>query len=214
MQNGGKSRKSGGVSNRLINRIIKNQALVKSATNTEKLMSAANHSHHQAVTAWTGWLDYAHQCGEALLKIKATVEHGCWLDLISEHFDGTYSNAKVYMRIAKYWHDPRIKAARDQGVELNSIKSVLDVLAKRPVPHILSLGMLNKDEQKVVEYQRDIRKKFTKHINREFKDMNQGELKALNDSFDELWRRWLNTFYEAYQQRKTKNRHPKTVSTT
>lgn len=198
MSGGGKSRKSGGVSKRLINHLIKSQAVEKSTTNTKELMHTANYHHQAATAAWAGWLDHAHSAGKALLKAKATVEHGCWQQTITDRFEGTYSNAKVYMRVARYWNDHRITAARDEGVAINSIKSFLDVITKRPLPK--APATLSHDEKAVKECLADIRQHFSHQVNNYCKDMELDELKVLNNNFDYFWLKWMRVFYHVYRQ--------------
>jgi len=93
------------------------------------LAKRANHHYQKSVCAWRGALKHALKCGKALNKARYyNWKRGVWKKWLEDHFDASYETAKVYMRIAKKWEDPRLKEARETGIELKSIKSVLDIL--------------------------------------------------------------------------------------
>lgn len=97
-----------------------------------KLFDEANKHHKEACAAWRGALENARKSGEALVKARSyfPMRSRKWRKWVEDNFDGakSYETAKVYMRIARKWDDPRLVAARESGMKINSIVSVLRVL--------------------------------------------------------------------------------------
>jgi len=195
---GGKSRKSGGVSKALVAKITKQKSVSKSAENTKELTQQANHHYQQANEAWLGALGHARQCGEALLKIKETVEHGCWKQWVEDKFDGTYATAKVYMQVARRWDEPCLVEARKNGIPINSIKSFLDVYQGHSTPEPKETPSAH--DKAVDKFPCDIRKKFNKSISSGLRDMEAEELEFLDVNFDHFWNEFIGAFCKAWDK--------------
>jgi len=95
-----------------------------------KLFGIANKYHQNVCTSWRGALEHARKSGEALVKARSYFPKRSreWRKWVVDHFDASYETAKVYMRIARKWDDPRLVVARKTGMNLNSIVSVLRLL--------------------------------------------------------------------------------------
>lgn len=100
-----------------------------------QLAKEANMQHHQARMAWRGALEHARQAGEALDEAYRILgRRKKWGRWRRENFDGSAETARVYRRIAREWNHPRLVQARENGIELDSISTVLKVLRGKKLP--------------------------------------------------------------------------------
>jgi DNA-binding transcriptional MerR regulator len=85
------------------------------------------------------------------------------------------------MRIARHWDHPLLQAAREQGVTLNSIQTVLKVLRCQPLKN----GPGNSTDE-IMDMQRDeLRKEFSIRLRALTKD----ELPILLENSELFWER-------------------------
>ena len=120
---GGKSRKTGGISLKLVRRIAKEKNDECGSKNPKKqqqiaqLTEKALEHHKKAQTAFRTTLLEARRCGKTLLELKELVDHGSWKEYLQRH-GIKYERARDYMKLAKEWNHPRLKDARKNGIEL------------------------------------------------------------------------------------------------
>lgn len=96
-------------------------------------------THHlNYIKANSEALQHAKECGEALiilgkLRKKDNGEEGPTRIWFNRRFKGvfSYETSRNYIRVAKYWNDPRVIQARQNGLETDSIKKFLEVLRKK-----------------------------------------------------------------------------------
>lgn len=125
------------------------------------LIQEANFHHKEAKCAWRGALEHALKSGKALNKARyysLSWKRGLWKKWLEDNFDASPETAKVYMRVAKKWDDPRLKEARKKGIEFKSIKSVLDILQCKP------------DEENRERSEREEMESLRAHLRKEFGD--------------------------------------------
>jgi hypothetical protein len=141
----------------------------------------ANKHYHEARRHWQGLAENARKCGQALIQARyfGLWKRGDWKKWLRDNFDGSYETAKVYIRIAKKWDDPRLQEARRQGVTLDSISSILEVLSGKRRPD----GSLDVEPGGLDSLLSDIMKMFADAVGRLCKE----ELTALREAFDEYW---------------------------
>jgi len=152
------------------------------------LADIANKHHHHVCKRWKGLLDHARQAGEALNKARYYCSHGTWQKWVSDNFDGSYETVQVYRRIAKEWDDRRLIQARKSGMELDSIKKVLDVL-KGSEPSKIPKYLLNEDgtlNMKKAEEQ-ELRKNILDLFAVSIKRLCKSELVVFEECFEDIW---------------------------
>ena len=154
-----------------------------------KLAKIANRYHREANHAWYNALDYARASGRALVKARSffPVRGGGWKKWIEDNFDASYETAKVYMRIARKWDDPRLEEARTSGINVNSIVKVLQILKYQKLRDSIEEKFTEKEAK--VDMARDyIRKMFAEKLR---KEVSRSELMVLveDDVFDYLWKK-------------------------
>jgi hypothetical protein len=104
------------------------------AARLRTIADKANALHEEATTAWRGALTYARECGELLNEAKRLLGgRGKWGRWVDRNFDGRRRTARVYMRIARYWDDPRLKEALWNGMEIKSIQAFLKFVRRDPL---------------------------------------------------------------------------------
>jgi hypothetical protein len=128
---GGKSRKTGGISRALINRIIKQDYINQSNHNTKDLVEKINLHYDKANIKWHSALLHAKLCGFYLRKAKKLVEHGCWLQWIDDNFKGKRETAKKYMFIAKNWNHPEILKLRNSNFLIDSMNEFFRAIPRK-----------------------------------------------------------------------------------
>ncbi len=97
----------------------------------KKLAKEANKHHQEVRGHLISALDHARQCGEFLIKAKKLVKHGQWQRWLRKNFSFSYETAADYMRVARYWNDPRMLEARQEGYNFTSIEGVLGFLREK-----------------------------------------------------------------------------------
>lgn len=149
----------------------------------------ANSHHDKVCSRWTGMLDHARQAGIALNEAHSLCPHGKWQKWVQDNFKGSYETCQAYRRIASSWDDPRLQEARMSGVQLNSMKQVLDVLRDSVPKSLLNDdGTLNVRKAEADHLRRSIREDFANAI----RNLHLSELTVFEECFDEVWKR----FYE------------------
>ncbi len=147
-----------------------------------KLFDKANKHHQEACTAWRGALEHAQKSGEALVKARSyfPMRSRKWRKWVEDHFDASYETAKVYMRIARKWDDPRLVAARKSGINTNSIVSVLRVLKYQQLKDEDTAKNLSPKEAKASMARDDLRKDFAEKL----RNLSLVELEILTEGFE------------------------------
>lgn len=84
-------------------------------TTLDELASIANRAHKRIHLAGRDLIEHAIRAGDALLKARARVPHGEWIDWATEHLDMHITTAYRYMRIAE--HQDRVLASDAQSIE-------------------------------------------------------------------------------------------------
>jgi hypothetical protein len=79
-----------------------------------ELATEINAAHAAAISAATSAVERARHAGELLLRAKATIGHGGWLEWLTTNCDVGERQARRYMRVAENWD--RIKS--DSGSEM------------------------------------------------------------------------------------------------
>lgn len=123
-------------------------------------MEQANSQYREATTHFTVALLHAKRAGEALLKAKHRVPYKRWGDFVGANFEGSRETARVYMRIARHWDDPRINEARRGGMTPGSIEGFLDILRNKPPKVSKPLTA----QQKATAIRQAIRKEFASRL--------------------------------------------------
>ncbi|WP_339731032.1 hypothetical protein [uncultured Gimesia sp.] len=152
------------------------------ADKLQELEKQAVSHHFEAKKAWRGALDHARQAGEALNEAKRiNGGRGTWTQWLDKHFCeralASRETARVYMRIARQWNDPRLEDARARGLTKNSIQTVLKILR----------GEKDRDYPKPTEQEwqkeemiNDLRKQFAKKL----KELDYQEIEILSEGFE------------------------------
>lgn len=100
-----------------------------------RYVATANACHQGCRTAMIGVLDHARHAGLALREAKRRVTGRQWTKFLQAHFVGSPETARVYMRVARLWDDPRVVQARTQGLSVNSIRGLLSIAqGQSPTP--------------------------------------------------------------------------------
>jgi hypothetical protein len=173
------------------------------AKKLKTLAQQANIHHHQVNKAWLGALDHAYQSGSLLIQAKKILKHGQWANWLERHFEGSYETAKVYIRIAKEWDNPRLVAARENEESLNSIKAVLKMLrnpkTKKLSPEHEMFEELDRieDEEEVEE----VRKEAQKKLKTKLSGMHPLEILILREIWDDCWGRFYAHLKKALRKR-------------
>lgn len=169
-----------------VDRKLKKENQRRAPYELPKLAKEANKYHYKVRRHWFGLAENARKSGEALIKARycGLWRRGEWTRWLQDNFDGSYETAKVYIKIAKKWEDPKLKEARKCGVTLDSINKILQVLSGKRKPD----GKLDVDV-KEVDYCWDyIRKMFAKKLRTEL-TKDDILIFAQEDIFDYLWDR-------------------------
>ena len=149
-----------------------------------EFMAAAN-GHHVGVGKHQGEaLLHAKQAGEALSKAKHRIRYRKWGKFLREEFEGSKETARVYMRVARGWDDPRIQEAKRGEMTPTSIEGFLAILRNKPQVPPPKPAVL----QQATAMCRSIRDQFLKRLNK----LEPEELDVLGQSFDGAWE----TMYE------------------
>jgi len=153
-----------------------------------KLAKKANKYHEEAENHWKGMAENARKSGKALNKARyyGLWPRGKWKEWLIRNFDGSLETAKVYMRIAKKWEDPRLEEARKLGVTLDSINKILEVLSgKRNTD-----GTLNVKQSEVDYLRQGLREEFAKKLRTE---LTRDDIVIIGQNyvFDELWDKYF-----------------------
>jgi hypothetical protein len=154
---------------------------VHQSLDLSELSNKANQYHEKVTRAWRGALSYARRCGKTLNKAKKVVGHGSWEKWLRDNFDASYETAVNYMRIARNLENPLLIEAREKGITLDSIKSILKVL-KGEQPE-------DKDTKQLTEAdyaRKTIKKKFSEKLQDELSD-DDLMIFARDDIFECLW---------------------------
>jgi hypothetical protein len=109
-------------------------------TRSQKLksvMEEANLHYRKAKKSFVRWLEHVRDCGEALLQAKRLFKkkrgfHHTWRAFVQRHFDGkSLETAQDYMIVAREWNNPNLVAAREHGIEINSIRKFMKLLSPK-----------------------------------------------------------------------------------
>lgn len=173
-----------------VNRNLKKLNQRSAPTALPKLAKEANKYHHKAIKHWFGLAENARKSGEAINQARyyGLWKRGTWKKWLEDNFDGSYETAKVYMRIAKKWNDPRLIEARKAGVTLDSINKILQVLSGKRNPD----GSLNIKLTEAEFCSDMIRKMFGEKLKTE---LSKDDIIILTQEcvFEYLWDKWYLT---------------------
>ncbi len=119
----------------------KNQTIaVLSTDSLNELAFKIINWHRSALSLANESLNYALQCGQALLEAKARVDHGNWLSWREKNIPGVSERqSQVYMRVAKEWD--AIKAIASE--RMLTIEGALSLIA---TPRARTEAMSKDDE--------------------------------------------------------------------
>lgn len=130
-------------------------------------------------------LKLACDCGKLLNEAKAINKigkYGSWKKWLYENYEGSYENARDYMRVAREWNSPDAKEARRKGVHFDNIKSFLDWVKERRGSS--EKKILTPKQQKDIDYRRELlRDLFAERID----ELDEWERKLLYENFDNFW---------------------------
>lgn len=154
----------------------------------KKLLKEANEHLRNVARKYQDSLDYARQCGEVLIKAKASVKHGNWQTYLREYFHGSRRTAQIYMQLAKNWDSNCQKEARVNRSLRNSIKAELQYQRDLKNNPQKKKKLLTEKQRKEVDKARDyLRWSFNENL----RELSNYECKILRDSFDfYLWPKW------------------------
>lgn len=153
-----------------------------------ELAEDANRSHRAADGAWVSALRHANEAGKALEEAKKlTGGRGKWTKWLEKSYEGSKSSARVYMRIARHWDDPRIEQARTQGMRVDSISVMLELLKNnrtaKPKPPRLNHTL---EEELIERHCQVVLAEFTKKV----RSLGLPELDLLTTTgIGELWQK-------------------------
>lgn len=142
--------------------------------------------HWNAESAKRKWLNEVREVGERLIEVKRRLGHKTkwsnWRDreLINPGIMSKETSVD-YMLVAREWINPRIEAARANGVSIDSIKTFKKVLRGQP----LNQPPKSKTEEYQVMYRKSVRKDFSKEVGR--LDYYETELLQCPEVFCDLW---------------------------
>ena len=85
-----------------------------------------NELHALAQSSAESAVDYAMQCGEALIAKKETLKHGEWKAWVADNFEASYETAHKYMQVSKMQH----AALLEEGKKPESIRQALRQLSQ------------------------------------------------------------------------------------
>jgi hypothetical protein len=146
------------------------------ATRLRSIADKANALHEEVTTAWRGALTHARECGELLNEAKRLLGgRGKWGRWVERKFNGRRRTARVYMRIARYWDDPRLKEALSNGMELKSIQAFLKFIRRDPV--VSSRKKRAHDERQYLR----------KWLGDALKELKDDEVSIFADAIEYLW---------------------------
>jgi hypothetical protein len=122
-------------------------AQTKSANSeTSRISHAAiteiNASYRRAQSSAKEYIEEIRNCGDLLLKAKASVGHGNWTRWLQENFDGSQDTAQNWMLVAQHWFwlsarayplgrpsvDGMVKALRARKVMSPRERAIADVI--------------------------------------------------------------------------------------
>jgi hypothetical protein len=145
----------------------------------------ANKYHDKAEYHLAQFLLYARKSGRALNAIKKSLPHGEWTKWLEKRFNGSRETARIYMRIAARWLDPRLIEARQSPNPPRSINAVVAILRHAPLPRGKKRPYTEKeltDEQNRKAY---LRQMFKEEVD----ELSLEELTILCEDFEWFWNR-------------------------
>jgi hypothetical protein len=145
------------------------------------LTEKANELHRKVGPACRSALKYARECGDVLVSLRKEFPlHGkTWRLHIEEHFDASYETARIYMRIAKKWADPRLVETPRHGLVLKSVKQVFSISKCEPNPN----GGQSPDKPAPATTRQDIRQGFVEAL----QQLSSYELELFATEFNYYW---------------------------
>ncbi len=158
-----------------------------------QLIRQANSHHDQAATLFVSALNHAKQAGEALREARRRALGKRWTRFSHEHFNGSQETARVYMRIAKYWDDPRIVGARSGSMKPLSIEGFLAIIRGKRLNASGVQGRKPTNDQEAEAVYQQIRKEFAACL----RSLKYEEAELLEESFPYFWDR----MYEPLKER-------------
>lgn len=114
----------------------------------QNLIDKANKCHYEANDFAAQAVLKARECGyclNRLKKLKVAGKNRSWTNWLNHNFDGSVETARKYMQVAREWDNPKLRAVRENGIPLNSVRKVFDVLKGHLAPNPES-GELEKVE--------------------------------------------------------------------
>lgn len=161
----------------------------------KELAQTANSNHFRAQEHWRGYLDCARQAGIALLHARKILGgRSKWSKWRRDNFEGSKETCNQYMRVAKFWDDPRIVEARKEAT-INSIEGFLKVIRN--------------SRQKAPQEQGD-RDWFCKDLKRKFGDivrtLSEDARQVYHRHFDKIQDELVNPFLVKLREQRENNR--------
>jgi len=114
----------------------------KRSQKLESIMEKANLYYFEANKTLGQWLEHVRDCGEALLQARRLFKKKrgyTWKKFVQNYFAGkSVETAQDYMIVAREWDNPNLVAAREQGIEVISIRKFMELLSSKPTEEQLS----------------------------------------------------------------------------
>lgn len=144
----------------------------------------------QAEQGWQGYLEKARLAGDALNEVKRRLGHRLkwsrWRqnNLIDKDIMSR-STTILYMHIARNWNDPKLEAARKEGLPLDSIRKVRAILQGKQ-PRLSCSHQETSPEQEAPK--KDVLRKYLATLVKGIlKTLTYDELRILEYNVEELW---------------------------
>lgn len=147
------------------------------------MVEQANGMHKTASSLLAQSLDKAREAGELLMEAKRRVPYKRWTTFLRKHFVSSVETARVYMRVARKWNDPRIVDSKLGKMSPTSIKGFLDIVSNKPKSPddqptpVADVKAAEKDAMR-----QELRQSFGELLKR----LDRTELKVLEEHFDDL----------------------------
>jgi hypothetical protein len=96
---------------------VKGELLPSGHQTVAELAAVANRQHELAREAGEEMIMHAFAAGEALIAVKAQLQHGEWLPWLAANFSASEDTAQLYMRVARntervrYLEEPSLRKA-------------------------------------------------------------------------------------------------------
>ncbi|WP_442510561.1 hypothetical protein SH528x_002186 [Novipirellula sp. SH528] len=142
---------------------LKGQALERRMAELAKSISE---EHVMCRTAEGVALEHARKAGLLLCEAKkrkgGSGKWGDWKRKLIEQLGAADRTMSQYMRVARFWDDPRIKATRDRGEDLSITKFIN--IVKRPPKPAPGAGEDDEHNESIKIVRKDVRDEFAEYL--------------------------------------------------